>query len=197
MNGFSAGDSKAQLRQKIKSKRDAVPAAQRVSLSALVMRHVFSLELYRTARTIMAYCAHGSEVVTDALISQALLEGKTVAVPQVVCRTDCTMQAIEIRSLAEVFPGEYGIREPRRSTDCVCLAPGEIDVVFVPGIAFDCHGYRVGFGKGFYDRWLESFPAHKLVGLAYDFQVVESVPREKHDGAVGVIVTDTRIISVR
>jgi 5-formyltetrahydrofolate cyclo-ligase len=194
LNGFFAGDSKAQLRQKVKSKRDALSQAERVCLSGMVTRRTLSLDGYRVARTVMAYCAHGSEVVADDIIKNALSEGKRVVVPRVVSRETCEMQAVEICSLDDVAPGEFGIREPRRNAGCVILKPAEIDVVFVPGIAFDGQGYRIGYGKGFYDRWIKALPARQLVGLAYDFQVLESVPREKYDTAVGVVVTDMRII---
>jgi 5-formyltetrahydrofolate cyclo-ligase len=195
VNGLSAGDSKAQLRQKIKSKRDALSEMERVSLSGLVALRLLSVPGYRAARTIMAYCSYGSEVLTDELIRQALAQGKRVAVPKVVGRETCEMQVQSIRSLEDVSPGEFGIREPRKNADCAVLDPSRIDVVLVPGIAFDRQGYRIGFGKGFYDRWIRAVPAHKLVGLAYDFQVLERIPIEKHDVAVGLIVTDTRIIS--
>ncbi|MCX5778127.1 MAG: 5-formyltetrahydrofolate cyclo-ligase [Elusimicrobia bacterium] len=195
MNGFLAGDEKVRLRQTIKSKRDALSDKERAYLSSEITRRLISLPVYESAKTIVAYCSHGSEVMTDDFIIHAFADGKRVAVPKVAAKESGVMQVMCIRSLDDVSPGVFNIREPHTSPDCEVLAIDEIDVVLVPGMVFDPHGSRIGYGKGFYDRWMGALPAQKLVGLAYDFQVLENVPSEKNDVTVGLIVTNTRIIS--
>ena len=193
MNGFFAGDSKAQLRRAIKNRRDALTIEERTAMSRAILARVVALDLYAGARMIMAYCAHGSEVMTDELIARAIADGKRVAVPRVVDSAACVMHPAEIRSLAELAPGAYGIREPRGATQCPSAE--EIDMVLVPGIVFDSAGHRAGYGKGYYDRWLQTFSRGTLVGLAYDFQVVSRMPRKTHDVAVGMIVTEQKTIT--
>ena len=108
-------------------------------MSRAILARVVALDLYAGARMIMAYCAHGSEVMTDELIARAIADGKRVAVPRVVDSAACVMHPAEIRSLAELAPGAYGIREPRGATQCPSAE--EIDMVLVPGIVLTLFAY--------------------------------------------------------
>ncbi len=141
----------------------------------------------------MFYVTHGSEVITDHMITQALREGKTVTVPAIASVPDRSMRAARIASLKQLAPGAYGIREPLPGR-CPEVAPEEIDLIVVPGIAFDATGHRIGYGKGYYDKWLRHVPLRKRIGLAFGVQLVKRIPRSSHDEPVGSIVTETTIV---
>ncbi|MDR3253687.1 MAG: 5-formyltetrahydrofolate cyclo-ligase, partial [Endomicrobium sp.] len=85
------------------------------------------------------------------------------------------------------------IRQPEIIPDDI-VKQDNIDLIFVPGLAFDVLGYRMGYGKGYYDRWLKNLPSEKIVGLAYDFQIADKLPSEKYDIPVGLIITEKRVI---
>jgi 5-formyltetrahydrofolate cyclo-ligase len=144
----------------------------------------------------MFYCTHGSEVPTDEMIEQALAQGKNVAVP-LVAPDHWEIVAARITSLRDdVRPGTYGIREPDLQR-CRLFRPEEIDLVLVPGIVFDGHGHRLGYGKGFYDRWLGHFPVKQRIGIAFDFQVVKKLPTGINDLPVSLIITEKRTIKTK
>ena len=127
------------------------------------------------------------------LINEALLAGKRVALPV----TDINRQEIFMRAVGrypeDLVPGVFGIPEPREA--CPAIAPEEIDLVLVPGVAYDINGYRLGYGRGYYDRFLPRLrPGALTVGLAYAFQIVPTVYPEAHDRPVRLIVTEEGII---
>ena len=153
------------------------------------------MPVYRNAKTVMFYVTHDAEVETGTLMKHAMLDGKNVALP-VTDKDSGLLSAAAIRSLTgSLVKGAYGIPEPRRECRIPVRKP-EIDVVLVPGIAFDRRGVRIGFGKGYYDRWLSRIPLRKRVALAYALQVVPRLPKARHDVPVGTIVTEREIIRV-
>jgi 5-formyltetrahydrofolate cyclo-ligase len=144
----------------------------------------------------MFYCAHGSEVPTDEMIEQALAQKKNVAVP-LIDPERWEIIAARITSLRDdVHPGTYGIREPGLQR-CKLLRSEEIDLVLVPGIVFDRYGHRVGYGKGFYDRWLGHFPIKQRVGIAFELQVVKKLPTGLNDLPVSFIITEKETIKTK
>lgn len=103
------------------------------------------------------------------------------------------MRVAEITSIDDLVPGYRGIREPARKEPA-----SEVDAAIVPGVAFDERGGRLGYGGGFFDRFLESLdPGVPVVGVCFDAQIVEEVPREPHDRAVDLVVTERRVIRCR
>lgn len=143
------------------------------------------------SRTVLFYHALPGEVDTGALIAQSLLSGKRVALP----RTDpgtSTMQAVQIRNLAtDLIPGPCAAQEPRDGLPVIAAA--DIDLVVVPGRAFDACGHRLGRGAGYYDRYLASLRGIRAA-LAFDCQILASVPSGPHDIAAHLIVTESRIV---
>jgi 5-formyltetrahydrofolate cyclo-ligase len=149
------------------------------------------LETYAHAETIGCYVSVKNEVDTNGIIVDALSKGKRVSVP--VTGPEGALNHVEIRSLDQLKPAQFGLLEPSHSnTDTIC--PGELDLVVVPGIAFDKSCNRIGFGAGYYDRYLEHVPASK-VGLAYDFQILEEVPTESHDVPLDTVITQSGILN--
>lgn len=155
------------------------------------MRTFLRTDAYREAASVMFFMTHGSEVLTDDAIRSALAEGKTVALPRIDPKTG-VLSAVKVVSLDEdLVTGAYGIREPRSGKR---LRPGSLDAVLVPGLAFDRAGNRIGYGKGYYDRWLCRIKREKRISLAYDLQIVRAVPHTSLDLPVGMIITEKRVL---
>lgn len=160
-----------------------------------IKRKVLELQEVRDARVIMLYASKGKEVRTDELISELLRVGKRVVLPKTEMR-EKGITPVEISDLEkDLIPGNYGIREPR---DCARrVDPGEIDLVIVPGIAFDRNGNRLGRGAGYYDRFLSTIKGKvRIVALAYSFQIVERVPSSNSDVPVDIIVTEEGVYRI-
>jgi 5-formyltetrahydrofolate cyclo-ligase len=151
------------------------------------------LSLYEQANTIMIYLSYGSEVITDFIVKSVIEEGKNVVVPAIKNPRDPFMQAVRIIRLEDANQLVYGIRQPKVNSDDFA-SKDSIDLALIPGIAFDLSGYRLGYGKGYYDRWLKEMALSKTVGLAYDFQIKDKLPIGKHDLPIGTIITEQRII---
>lgn len=142
-------------------------------------------------RVVMMYYPMEGELDVRPLGEACLGRGLRVCLP----RVDWAAGAIvpcEVRSMAEVVPGRHGTKEP--GPGAAGVPPGEIDLVFVPGLAFDERGGRLGRGAGFYDRFLGS-NAVATCGIGFELQVVAAVPREAHDAGVGALVTDERLLT--
>jgi 5-formyltetrahydrofolate cyclo-ligase len=140
----------------------------------------------------MVFLSYGSEVLIDDLIRRGWDEGKRIVVPH--CRPEWReMAACRIDAFDELEPGHYGIRAPK--ADFLRPIPkGEIDVVVVPAVAFDRRGYRVGYGGGYYDRFLPDVPRAATIGAAFAAQIVPEIPAGPHDIPVGTIVTEAEVI---
>ena len=188
-------DGKKEIRQRILGLRNALPPEMIAAASTEIVRRLTGLPGIRAAATLMVYLSFGSEVDTDALIRWGWAEGKRIAVP--LCSPEgCCLTPCLIGDFAELEKGHYGIREPRAT----CLRPadpGRIDAVLVPAVAFDSRGYRVGYGGGYYDRFLPRIPRAVRIGVAFAGQVVAAVPAEAHDLPVDLIVTEEGLIPCR
>ncbi|MBC7107014.1 MAG: 5-formyltetrahydrofolate cyclo-ligase, partial [Firmicutes bacterium] len=141
------------MRKRILAARGALPPGEVAERSARIVARLMDLPEYRAARTVMAYLDFRSEVQTGALVRAALAQGKRVAVPVTQVAARRLIPSLLARYPEEVAPGTWGIPEPR--PECVRpIPPDEIDLVVVPGVAFDPAGNRLGYGGGFYDRFL-------------------------------------------
>jgi 5-formyltetrahydrofolate cyclo-ligase len=180
----------------MKKKRDALSKKERSWLSAKIEKKLFSLGRFKAAKTVMFYVTHRSEADTSKMIRSSLRIGKNVVVPKVDPGKNGKMLAVKITCLEkDLERGMYGIFEPKLER-CEVLGRKSIDLVIVPGLAFDLKGFRVGYGKGYYDRWLKSFSLKKRIGLAFDFQLLKSVPKDRRDMRVGLIVTEKRTLKM-
>jgi 5-formyltetrahydrofolate cyclo-ligase len=182
---------KERLRKKILKRRDREPEDLRIKKSQKIKKRLFSLKEFKEAHTILFYYSKGSEVETEEMMEEALRKGKRVLLPRVRGRE---IYLGEIRDLEkDVEKGSFGIREPKETSKKATLKG--IDLVILPGIAFDLKGERIGYGLGYYDRFLKRLPKKvSLVALAYDFQVVKNISPKKHDRRVSKVITETRII---
>lgn len=191
----STADEKKRLRHEILSIRNAMPKQERQGKSGQIMNTVYSMEVYRAADVILAYADYQSEVMTLALIENALIEGKKVFCPKVM---GDDMDFYRINSLEELVPGYKGIREPVSGRDFLggANAFGR-PLALMPGVAFDKDCHRLGYGKGFYDRYMtrlseKGIDAYKL-GLGYECQMVHEVPYEAHDIKLDMVVTENNV----
>lgn len=185
--------AKAGVRRRALAERDRLPPEARAVAAAAVARRIVDLVEWHDARTLGLYVAIGSEVPTRPLLEAALASGKRVAVP----RTLVAEHAIalhEVESLDELAPGAFRVPEPdpRVHAD---VAREDVDVVVVPGVAFDATGHRLGYGRGYFDRFLDGFRGLK-VGVTYDALVADALPAEAHDVRMDVLVTERRVIRV-
>ena len=183
---------KKRIREEILSRRDREPEDLRRKKSQKIKEKLFSLKEFKKAHTILFYHSKGSEVETKEMMEETLWKGKRVLLPRV---REREIYLGEIKDLEkDVEKGSFGILEPKETYRKTI--PRGIDLVILPGIAFDLKGRRIGYGEGYYDHFLKKIPKRiPLIGLAYDFQVVSHLPGERYDRRVGKIITETRIIS--
>jgi len=142
--------------------------------------------------TVGLYAAKGSEVETTAIDEGARAAGFAVAYPRVL--GDARALGFHVARIDELVRGRFGLREPTASAPAIELA--SVAAFVVPGLAFDRAGGRVGWGRGHYDATLAAAPEALRIGIAFDFQLVESVPREAHDAPLHVIITEVATYAV-
>lgn len=157
--------------------------AQIDSASCLLGQKFFQSALYQQAKTIYFYLPYNQEVRTVPMIERALAEGKKVAVPKVY---GDEMRFIYITDLKNIALGYYGIPEPIGDGP---IADDPYALVLMPGLAFDRQGHRIGYGGGFYDRFLSAEPTHPTVALCYDFQLLEHLETEEFDIPVDLVLS--------
>lgn len=162
-------------------RRNALAAGEVTRRSKRVQEFLLNSKEFKSAKTIGAYYAFGSEVKTDLIIEQARSLGKKIALPSV---EGDGLTFYELSSGKYLVKGRFGIMEP--------LPYGhveKIDLLMVPGIAFDKKGYRLGYGKGYYDKFLAK-KKMASIGLAYSFQLLESLPVDRHDEKLDAVATE-------
>lgn len=167
--------NKKELRRQIKEAKKAMPAEEIERLSMSLCRQFLDTDLYRQADTVYGYLPYNQEVRTWYLLQQALRDGKKVAVPKVY---GDEMRFIYLDDLSAVAVGYAGIPEPIADEP---VANDPTALVLMPGLAFDREGHRIGYGGGFYDRFLENEPGHPTVALCYRFQLLDHLDTEEHD----------------
>ena len=173
---------KAELRREIREKKRAMTEAEIEEKSARLGELFRNTQAYRDADTIYGYLPYNQEVRTVPILRQALLDGKRVAVPKVYGEE---MRFIYLTDLSAVAKGYAGIPEPVADEP---VAEDTRALVLMPGLAFDPAGHRIGYGGGFYDRFLAAEPEHPTVALCYDFQVFPSLETEEFDIPVDCVV---------
>lgn len=189
---------KKELRKEVLACRNALTEQERKEKSAEIVRKVIQLKEFKKSKTILLYEAFRNEVETDDIYRDARRLRKRVFYPRV---NGTEMEFYQVDDLVEFEVGAYGIREPKPE-EMRRYVPREGDeiLVILPGVAFDAKGNRIGYGGGYYDKYLRRLTDGDLyknickVAVAYDCQIVESgkIERETHDIRVDYIVTETR-----
>ena len=181
---------KAVLRPALKQLRASLPAEDRANASMSIMHNLLSLDEMETARAVFSYISHGHEVDTHALLRHFLGRGATVAVPKIL--PGIGMIAVPFTRWEDLAPGELGILTPSGATPC----PGPFDIVITPGLGFTARGYRIGFGRGYYDRWFAEHQTARKIALAFEVQIIAELPHAEYDIPVDVLITEKRIIVI-
>jgi 5-formyltetrahydrofolate cyclo-ligase len=185
---------KRSLRQQLLARRRALSHDQWLAFSKSAQAKLIALEEFERAACIALYAPAHNETDTSGILEAAFAAGKRVLYPAV-CGERMVFRQVEgLGSLAE---GSFGILEPCPTG--IDHHADEPDLIVVPGVAFDLHGHRIGYGKGYYDRFLQhpGRTAH-LIGLCHDFQLIDSdIPAEEHDFRMELIVSDQRIIHIK
>jgi len=185
---------KDKLRADLLERRRRMAFEEVYEASVRSQRALLGSAEYTGSRSISLYSSFRNEVLTDEVFHAAVSSGREVYYPRVVRGATRHMEFFRVEHLGQLSPGSYEIDEP--CGEEVKGDAGAIDLVVVPGVAFDARGGRLGYGKGYYDHALEGLSC-KVVALAYDFQVIDGeIPMEEHDVRVSAIVTESRIIRV-
>jgi 5-formyltetrahydrofolate cyclo-ligase len=191
--GAALREAKRALRESVLARRDAMPAPLRRSAAKAITARIGALPTFAAARVVLLTLPFRNEWDTRPLFAAARGAGKRIALPRVDARQRM-LELFEVRDLArDVATGFHGIDEPL--AHCPPIAAAEVDWVLVPGVAFDAHCRRLGYGGGYYDRLLPLVPAAapRTAG-AFDVQIVERVPAAPHDLAIDAVVTETRML---
>jgi 5-formyltetrahydrofolate cyclo-ligase len=151
-----------------------------------IQKNLKKIDSYKTAKTIACYYSIGSEVKTQDIIQEILSEGKTLALPRVV---DDLLVFCSVKKFEDLEKGEFGIMEPKQN----CAELNEFDVIIVPAVAMTRDGQRLGYGKGFYDRFLANKDTTS-VALTYSKLIVKNIPKLAGDVSIKWIVTEDEVI---
>ncbi len=178
---------KDRIRKTILDIRNSYDKVEEDSIN--VIRNIKSISDLLNKNSFLFYYPHKNEVNLLPLLNELQKLGKIVLLPKVE-KNDIV--PIVVKDLESLKRGSFGILEPEGEE----FPKEKIDVVFVPAVGFDKSGHRIGYGKGYYDRFLKETKGIK-VGVAYDFQIVDRIPFEEHDVPVDLIVTPTQIIKTK
>lgn len=173
--------NKQQLRAAIRQQKQAMVPEEIAGRSKMLCRMVLETEAYRQAGTVYGYLPFNQEVDLTELLQQALADGKQVALPKC-CGKD--MHFILVSDLTRIQRTGFGVPEPIADSPAPSDSTG---LVIVPGLVFDRRGYRIGYGGGYYDRFLSLEPEHPTIGLCYDFQLTDRLEPDEHDIPVDTV----------
>lgn len=171
-------------------KRLELGAQQIQLMSAEVSRYLFSSPRFISAETVALYSPIKNETDTEEVYHFAIQSGKSVFYPRV---NGDVLEFFLVRDLSELAPGRFGVLEP--SPASAQIPPEELDLIILPGLAFDRKGSRLGYGMGYYDRTLNKTEALNRVGFCFSFQLRGDIPEGEHDQRVGHVVTEKGFVN--
>ena len=183
--------TKQDIRKEILKKRSEISLETRLQWNEEIYNKLIISDFYKTSATIFSFVSFKDEVDTHKFIMQALKDGKTICVPKVASKKE-GMKTYKINSFEDLKEGYFGILEPK--INCSEIYSHEIDFILMPGVAFDNCGGRVGYGAGFYDRFLSNMKKDvPKIAIAYDFQFIDKVPTDELDVQIDGIITNSQI----
>lgn len=186
-------EERTALRKKILTIRDNLPAEERHQKSRAITARLLTLPEFTASRSVFAYVSFRGEVETLDLLAHCLKKGVAVSVPLTLPAEHRLLAHAITNMNQDLSPGYCSIPEPLPTLPLV--DPASIEVAVIPGSVFDTRGGRLGYGGGYYDRFLHSAAPQALrIGLAFDLQVVAAVPLESHDQQLDYLITETRTI---
>ena len=195
--GAAEAAEKAALRKKLLCMRSSLPSGQLADVSMRAGLHILNLPVWQSAGQVLLYCAAKGELDTGMLIDNALGSGKTVLLPRCVPGEKGCMEFAPCQNRHELRAGSFGILEPNPETclaiEACALSP---QLAIIPGVAFTAEGLRLGYGGGYYDRFLAETPLSDclLIGFCAGFQIVDFIPQERWDRKMDAICCEKGII---
>ncbi len=182
---------KSSLRSALLQQRESLSRTEVIAKSSAAQAQFLSLPEFLRAKTLALYSPIRNEVETGSILTAVLARGNQVCYPRVVADE---LRFFQVESPVDLQVGRFGIGEPPHQANEV--EPAQIELLLVPGIAFDRHGQRLGYGRGYFDRLLNGGCFAGLsVGFGYDFQIQDRLPAEAHDQRIALLVTDKEIYS--
>jgi len=177
------------IRHRVLSNREELSRKDIMAKSAIIIEKLKKTDYYRQANNIMIYASFKNEVDTLELIEGMIREGKRVFIPLTVNETKALLvsEIIDINEDLEI--GNFGVLEPKKDKERI-VEPDILDLIVIPGVCFDKRGYRIGYGAGYYDRFLSKLPKIPRLSLALQLQMVDEVPEDYYDIPVDYIITE-------
>ena len=182
-------EEKNRIRQILRDRKAALIPAERLEKSTRICRHV--METIREGETVLAYTSKELEVNTAPLIDALLAAGNPVAVP-IIQKEDISLRLSYIRSRSVLVPSTFGVPEPIGSE--IPVQAGDITTILLPMLGFDRTGARIGYGAGYYDRFLEKNPDLKKIAIAFSCQEIERLPVDANDVRMDMIITEDGVV---
>lgn len=186
---------KEALRKDILKLRDKINLQEKEALDRRIKDFLMKEDIFKRCKNVFIYVGFGSEINTTKYIQEFLKLGKSVLIPRTEEKTK-KMEAVQIYELYDLEESKYGILEPKK--DKIAFKKEEIDLIILPGVAFDETGSRVGYGGGYYDIFLESLDKKiPKIALCYEFQIVKKINIKEYDIKTDFIITEERIITCK
>lgn len=188
-------EGKSQIRKELIAKRDSISPDLWSEYSNTIQKKLLKSSIYRTADCIMCYADYNGEVGTLTIIEDALMKGKEVYLPKVLDNfVESRMEFYRIYSTYELIDGYKGIKEPLGTADRAFVSSAFSSkkvLMLVPGVAFDKHNHRLGYGKGFYDNYLKDKDNILKIALCFSMQIQDTVPSTEHDITMDYLLCET------
>lgn len=189
-------NKKKQIRKDILEVRRSMDIDKKDTYDTLIEKSFFESSFYKEAKNIFIYISYDSEINTKRIINRAINERKNIYVPRTEFDTKL-MNAVKINDFSNLVESRYGILEPKKEEPFI--DPNELDIIVVPGVAFDKNGGRIGYGAGYYDRYFKRINEEnksRIIKLAliYDFQLIDEVPTDEEDVLIDAVLTEKQFI---
>ncbi len=184
-------EEKKRLRAQLRQRRSAIPEDERTQKNVLIHQNLMSLDAVERAETVFCYLAYLSEVETKEILSVLLAHGCTLAVPKIIDHE--LMVAAPFSGWDELENDRYGILTPVSERSLT----GPFDIAITPGLGFTLQGARLGYGRGYYDRWFSKHQVGVKIGLAFEAQLIDEIPTEQTDIAIDILVTENQVVDLR
>lgn len=191
--------TKTQIRMKMRKERNSLLATEQTELNKSIYKKLYDLDVYHKSSTLFTYVSFQSEINTIAIIDQAFREKKQIYIPRVEGKE---MEFYKIDSMDSLSISSMGIKEPYQDETKRFTGRGEslnhkeMQLMFLPGLAFDILGNRIGYGAGYYDRYLQRHSKDTFIKIAfaYEFQILDKINAENHDVKADIIITPKQIV---
>lgn len=182
-------EQKSSIRKILRERKEAMAAEDRLKKSRTICRHLMTL--IRDHETVMAYTSKEKEVSTVPIITR-LLERKNPVIVPIIVKEDISLRLSYLQDLSVLVPSTFGVPEPIGSE--IPARGGDVDTIILPMLGFDRTGGRIGYGAGYYDRFLERYPGLRKIGIAFACQEIDSLPLDDTDVRMDHIITENGIV---